>query len=236
MFARTVVWSSAMALMFSTAALAETAADGTQSQARSSQQGQSDYVREEIMPSTKEELLNKLNYANHMGVKLGELGRDNTQSDEVRTLANRLIEDHREAMQQVQQVAQAANISLKSPEEVERQMKEEKKQAKARAGDAGDPDKKSKKHEDKMAKLRELSGEAFDREFTLMVNKGHNKGLELLDHAEQQFTDSDVTTLVSQLRPTMRLHEQRAEQLAREFGATDTDFHDEREERETARL
>jgi putative membrane protein len=202
MFRKTLVCTSALALMFSMVAVADVHGDEL----------------------TKESFLNKLRYSNHMGVKLGELAKDKAESEDVKALAERMIVDHRHAEERVKQVAQAGNIDLKSPDDFEKAMKEPRKDE--------DRDKKAS-HKEKMDRLRELSGAEFDREFTLMVNKGHDKTLGMFSQAQQQFTDDDVAELIAQLRPTYLQHEQRSEQLARQFGASEIDL---RADRDTARL
>lgn len=67
------------------------------------------------------------------------------------------------------------------------------------------------------ARLEGMDGEKFDREFVKIIAESHKKLISSVNQSKGQIQDKKIHQLCEQLEPTMRLHAERAEQLAKQF-------------------
>ncbi len=142
-----------------------------------------------------QKILRDMAMANMSEIEAGRLAQTKGQSDQVKTFAQQMIDDHTKALDDVKQVAQAKNVTL--------------------------PTELDKAHKAKADKLSALSGEQFDR--TYMAQAGvldHRSTHRMLRRAERRATDPDVKALVSRTVPAVDQHLQSAQQLHGSKGAT----------------
>lgn len=135
-----------------------------------------------------QKILRDMAMANMAEVEAGRLAQTKAQSDQVKTFAQQMIDDHTKALDDVKQVAQAKGVTL--------------------------PTELDKAHKDKADKLAALSGEQFDR--TYMAQAGvldHRSTHRMLRRAERRATDPDVKALVARTMPAVNQHLQSAQQL-----------------------
>lgn len=129
-----------------------------------------------------------------MEVKMGQLGEQNGQSQEVKDLAQRLVQDHQQANQELQSLAQKKNI-----------------QVSAEAG----------KHQHMLDKLQSKSGAEFDKAFVTMAVKDHKKDIAKFEKCSKDMNDPDLKAFIDKTLPTLRQHLQMAQDAARKLGVSE---------------
>jgi putative membrane protein len=165
-------------------------------------------------PITAEKLLNKLHAKNLTEIELSKMAATKSDNQQVDEFANMLVRDHQQADQKIQQLAKTKNITLKTPLEQEvARSPESQTPADKQVADA----KKQEKQADK-ERLQAMSGEQFDREYTMTMARNHNNTLAMLSKAKLDISDPEAKKLIGELEPTIRQHAERAETLARQLG------------------
>jgi len=137
-----------------------------------------------------------------MEVRMGELGQQKGQSQDVKNLGQTLVRDHTQANQQLQQIAQSLNVSTTEHE--------------------GELAEKHKKHQQHLADLQSKSGAEFDKEFVRMAIKGHKKNIAAFEECQSELKDSQLTSFIQQTLPTLRQHLQMAQAAARTVGVDES--------------
>jgi putative membrane protein len=121
-----------------------------------------------------------------MELEATRLAQEKATSSEVKEFARKLEQDHQKANEQLKQLAAQKNVDL--PE------------------DMG-------KHAAMLEKIRNLSGDKFDKEFMKMQVNHHKKDVnEFQKHANRSM-DSDVKAFASATLPTLQQHLQQAQEL-----------------------
>ncbi|MEC5159186.1 MULTISPECIES: DUF4142 domain-containing protein [unclassified Janthinobacterium] len=126
-------------------------------------------------------LLIQMAQANRAEIDAAKLAQGKTQNQEVKNFAQKMIDDHTAALQEVQQLAQAKGVGLPA-----------------------EADGKHKKMEQKMSAL---SGDAFDRRYMAQAGVAdHQKTHALLRRVQTRAKDADVKALAAKLQPTVEEH------------------------------
>jgi putative membrane protein len=134
-------------------------------------------------------ILEQLAQANMAEVATGKIALEKGTSQEVKTFAQQMVDDHTKGLQAVQDVARSKNVTLPT-----------------------EPDAKHKKMADK---LNGLSGAAFDKAY--LANAGvhdHKEAHQLVANAQKKATDPDVKALAAKLQPTIDQHLQSVQAMA----------------------
>lgn len=155
-------------------------------------QSEQQKLSDELGPMTAQNVVNNLHKDNVKEIALGQLAVQKAQSEELRQFGERLIKDHQKADEKLKATAKEQGLMVKEPQFDE-------------------------KHQDKMAKLQELSGEEFDKEFLRVIDKGHTKTLFMLRKAEEEVGNEAIANLVAELQPTIRQHDRIASDLRGEM-------------------
>lgn len=134
-----------------------------------------------------------------MEVELGRLAAQRAVSDDVKTFAQRMVEDHTRANQQLLQVATRIGVTL--PQDLP-------------------ADKKS--HRDMLA---QATGTEFDRAYMSHMVKDHEKTVKDFQQQAQKGDNQAVRTFAQQTLPTLRQHLELAQSLAAQVGAQDHGGH-----------
>jgi putative membrane protein len=125
-------------------------------------------------------------------VELGQLALKQANNAEVKQFAQRMVDDHTKANQELTQYAQSKNITHP----------------------AGLDD-SQKKMVDKMSKL---SGAEFDREYMSLMVKDHEKAVALFEKESTEGKDQELKTWASNTLPTLKEHLQMARDVASKVG------------------
>jgi putative membrane protein len=121
-----------------------------------------------------------------MEVEAARLAQEKATSTEVKEFARKLEQNHQKANDQLKQIASEKNVELPA--------------------DMG-------KHAAMIEKVRNLSGDKFDKEFMKMQVKHHKKDVSTFQKHADKSMDSDVKAFASATLPTLQQHLQEAEQL-----------------------
>jgi putative membrane protein len=121
-------------------------------------------------------------------IELGQIALKNTQDENVRTYAERMVKDHSAADQKLKAIAAKQNIQL--PQSL-------------------DPE-----HQSLKTKLQGLKGEEFDRAYAQAMAKGHDKAVALFESASQQAQmPDDLKQFAASTLPTLEQHKEMAHSL-----------------------
>jgi putative membrane protein len=134
-------------------------------------------------------LMRELAMANLAEIETAKLAQSKTSNEQVRSFAQRMIDDHTKAMEQLQQLAQAKGVQL--------------------------PTSPDAKHQAMMKKLSALSGDGFDKQYLSQAGVAdHQKAHQLVARVSSRAQDPDLKALGSQLLPTIDQHLQLAQQAS----------------------
>lgn len=132
-----------------------------------------------------ERMLKQLAQAYLAEIALGKLAQDKAQSNEVKSFAKKMLDDHMKAQDELKQLAQSKGVSL--PGEADRQQQSVEK------------------------KLAALSGEKFDRQY---MNHESTRALKdthrLLERINSKAEDADLKSYASKIIATVETHQQMA--------------------------
>jgi putative membrane protein len=129
-------------------------------------------------------------------VNLGRIGVQRAVNPEVRRFAQRMVDDHSKANQELINLANRKGFTL------------------ARTMD--------QEHQQLADRLMKMSGEEFDRTFMKHMLKDHKDAVALFEAKSQNARDPDLKQFATMTLPTLREHLRMAQQLAGEKEATGT--------------
>ncbi len=139
-------------------------------------------------------MMRDLAYANLSEVAMAKLAQEKTSNDEVRNYAQRMIDDHSKAMDQLQQLAQAKGVQLPTAPDATHQAMEK--------------------------KLRAMSGQEFDRQYMQQAGmQDHRKVHSLVARVSTRAQDPELKTLAGNLLPNIDQHLQMAQKMRSSKGA-----------------
>jgi putative membrane protein len=118
-------------------------------------------------------------------VELGQLASEKASNDEVKQFAQRMVQDHTKANNELKSLAQSKNINLPT-----------------------DLDAKSKATKDRLSKL---SGPAFDRAYMQDMVTDHRKDVSDFRKESQSGKDTEVKAWAARTLPTLEEHLKLAE-------------------------
>jgi len=123
-------------------------------------------------------------------VKLGELAQQKGQSPEVKKFAERMIQDHTKANEELKQVAGREHVNL--------------------------PTGTSRKTGQTYQSLEKLSGPEFDKAYARTMVQDHEKDVSEFKHELSTAQDEPTKQYVQQTLPTLESHLQQAKQMQAE--------------------
>jgi putative membrane protein len=127
-------------------------------------------------------------------VELGQMVAEKGQSDEVKQFAQRMVQDHSKANDELKSLAQQKGVAL--------------------PGDTGAEGKALK------AKLEKLSGAELDKAYMRNMVLDHNKDVHEFQTASKMAKDNDVKAFAEKTLPTLQDHLKQAKDVAAKTGAT----------------
>lgn len=126
-------------------------------------------------------------------VELGRLAQQKASSNDVKKFAQRMVDDHGKANDQLKTIAQQKNVTV--------------------------PTQLTGKEKAAYDRLSKLSGEQFDRAYMRLMVEDHRKDVNEFRHVSQTAKDTDVKQFASSTLPTLEDHLKMAEQTASTVGA-----------------
>jgi putative membrane protein len=130
--------------------------------------------------------------AGHMEVKMGQIGKDQGQSSEIKQLGERIVKDHTKANEELTAIASNKGVDL--------------------ASDA------SKHAHDDMNKLNGKSGADFDKAYAEHMIRDHKKDIAKFEKASRECKDTELKAFIDKTLPTLRQHLEQATAAGRSVG------------------
>jgi putative membrane protein len=121
-------------------------------------------------------------------IQLGRIALDKSSSAQVKQLAQRIIDDHTKANDQLMAIAQRKQVSLPT-----------------------EPMPMQKREADS---LQAMSGAAFDQAYARTMVEDHRKAIKMFGMQSQNAADGDLRQFASTTLPVLKTHLQMAERLA----------------------
>lgn len=180
-----LVIASSVAAMFSTVGVHAQATSAAQSDASAQTSSTGSMAK---LSSGDEKALKDMAQANINEVAAAKIALDKAQSSEVKAFAQKMVDDHGNALTKVQTVAKQKDVTLPT-----------------------EPDAQHKAMADKLEKE---SGDAFDKMY--MENAGtkdHKMVLSKLQSDAKNIKDPDVKALADEHTPVVEMHLKAAEQM-----------------------
>lgn len=126
-------------------------------------------------------IMRELAYANLSEIETGKIALNQSKNDQVRSFAQKMIDDHTQAQKDLEQLAQSKGVTL--------------------------PTEPDKKHQAAAKKLGALEGEKFDKQYLSQGGmRDHRNTHKLLQRAQTRATDSDLKALVTKMEPIVSQH------------------------------
>lgn len=146
------------------------------------------------VPTDAQEVLKELHQGNQTEIKLAQLAQKKGQSQQIKDLATRIMQDHQQADQQVQQLAKTMKVSLGTPKE------------------SGNIHQKYKNLGNSFQEaLTAVQGQPFDQLYATNTVIDHDKDVATLAAARPNLqTSPQVAQLVDQVLPKLDQHRQMA--------------------------
>ena len=119
-------------------------------------------------------------------VELGKLALSKSQDPEVRSFAQRMVQDHGKANKELASIAKAQGIDA--------------------------PKKLDAEHQSMVDELKSKNGTDFDRMYSHHMNMGHSDAIDLFEK-ETRSGDAALAGFAQKTLPTLKEHKQLAEQL-----------------------
>jgi putative membrane protein len=145
----------------------------------------------EMVGKTDMTFMTKAAQAGMMEVQLAQLAQQKAASEDVKSYARKLEQDHSTANEQLKKIAQERNVQLPS--------------------DLGP-------HQQHVAKFQNLSGEEFDRAYMKMQVQHHKKDIGEFRKYQTRSMDTDLKEFAAAQMPVLQQHYEQAQQLARNAG------------------
>lgn len=126
-------------------------------------------------------------------VQAGELAAQKSSSPQARAFAQRMVEDHTKANQQLMTLAKARGVTP--------------------------PDELDRTHRQAMERLQKLSGTEFDRAYMKNQIDDHQKAVSLYEQQAKNGRDAELKSFATRQLPTLREHLEMARNDARQLDA-----------------
>lgn len=134
-------------------------------------------------------MMQQLAAANMAEIQAGKIALEKSQSADVKSFAQKMVDDHTKASDQLQQLAQSKGVTL--------------------------PTQLDRKHQAEIDKLSKASGDKFDKMY--MSGGGvadHRQTHALLNRIQNRAKDQDLKSMATALAPTVDQHWQMAKDMS----------------------
>lgn len=144
------------------------------------------------LSSSEERFVKKAIKDNRGEVELGQFAQQRATNPQVKQLAQRIAQDHQQALQQLNQIAQQSNVQITQE--------------------------KSKEASELREELSDLSGQEFDKKFVKETLDHHKKEVSEFEEKANEVTSPALKQFITSTLPTLREHLQLARQTAQAIG------------------
>jgi putative membrane protein len=148
--------------------------------------------KDEFSNVSDQDFVARVAMGNMAEVQFGKLALNQTNNAGLRKFAQRLIDDHSKANQELAKIASTKGIAL--------------------------PRQLDKEHREAATKLARMRGPEFDRAFAADMVDDHKKDIALFEHEVKNGKDKDIQAWAEKTLPTLKEHLKMAQELAGEKG------------------
>lgn len=142
-----------------------------------------------------ERLMMQLAQANIAEINAGKLAEQKTSSEQVKSFAKKMVDDHTKALDDLKQIAMNKGVTLPT-----------------------EPDRQQQAMENK---LSALSGEKFDKQYVDQSgSRAHKDTHRLLQRVSSRASDADLKAYASKIMPTVESHQQLAKETSKNLQST----------------
>src|SRR6185436_12671634 len=145
-----------------------------------SSSGQSSGQSSSYLGETEQTFIKEAAQGGQAEVKMGRLAAQKGQSESVRQLGQKLVQDHSKANQELKLLAAQKSVTL--------------------------PAETGTEHQSAISHLRNLEGAEFDQAFIKHAVEDHQKDIEKFQTASQQSADADVKAFAQKTLPVLQQH------------------------------
>lgn len=142
--------------------------------------------------SKDKEFVTKAAQSGLMEVQLGQLASEKASSQDVKDFGKRMVADHGKANEELKKLAQKKQMTI--------------------------PTSLDKKYQEKVDKVRNLSGGEFDKKYMHLMVKAHTKDVAQFQAASKDVKDPDLKAWVVKTLPTLEQHLKQAKALGQKVG------------------
>lgn len=183
---RTMVATAALALALGAApAVAQTSTTTTTTQSGTAEAGK--------LAEADQKFVEKVAQDGIAEADLGALAKERAKSDEVKQFAQRMIDDHGKANEQLEEIAKNKGAVV--------------------------PTEAGEEHSKIRAELADLKGEEFDQKYMAAMAEGHQKAVDLFQKEIESGQDADVKAFAEQTLPTIKEHLSQAQSMVQQAQA-----------------
>ena len=182
---RTMVAAAALALAFGAVpALAQTSTTTTTTDT-AAQAGQVAEADQKFVEKAAQDSIAEID--------LGELAKERAESDEVKQFAQRMIDDHGKANEQLEEIAKTKGVVL--------------------------PTEAGEEHSKVRAELSDLKGEEFDQKYMAAMAEDHQKAVDLFQKQAEEGQDAELKSFAEQTLPIIKEHLTMAQSMVQQAQA-----------------
>jgi putative membrane protein len=202
---------------------------GSGSKSETGQAGQSSQLNR-----SDEQFVKQACKSGKMEIHMGKMGVQQAQNSQVKQFAQRLVDDHTKAGEELKQLATRKGVTLPEDRGITGTESDTDSSAAGAPGsdsgkssDSGKPgirerlfgkDNDSEAHGE-MKKLHGLTGTEFDREYVKQAVKHHQKDVREFEQASKKVQDQELKAWIDKTLPTLREHLQTAQSLQASVGS-----------------
>jgi putative membrane protein len=126
-------------------------------------------------------------------IDLGELAKERAVSEEVKQFAQRMIDDHGKANEQLEEIAKTKGAVI--------------------------PTEAGEEHSKVRAELADLKGEEFDQKYMAAMAEDHQKAVDLFQKQAEEGLDPELKAFAEQTLPTIKEHLTQAQSMVQQAQA-----------------
>jgi len=145
-----------------------------------------------------QDFVQKAAIANMFEIQSSQLARDHSQNGDVKTFAQKMIDDHTKAGDDMKAAVNTANAGLTVPDALDQQ------------------------HKDMPDKLQSAKGADFDRQYVDIQVKAHDDTVQLFQSYADSGDNSAIQQFAQNTLPTLQQHQKMVQDLSDKLGSNNT--------------
>src|SRR5215218_7845046 len=151
-------------------------------------------------------------------VKMSKLAVDRAQNQQVKQFAQRMVDDHGKAGEELKTLASSKGVTLPDKDEITSTTGETDRTQVREKTDGAHNDKDMADFKREWQKLESATGAEFDRQYVGMSVKCHEKSVKEFEKASKSAEDSEVKSFAAKTLPTLREHLTQVRSLQSQVG------------------